>query len=174
MSDFSNGKLWKGLLLALINGIIFIAIPVWLKSLNLSYSGVTIIINEDFLNKWLYCGIPITIISFFTGFYEKGNISKVYATGLQVIIVIVSLFYIFGTDVDDIAIIHTGTTVISVGLAIAGMLVAISISKCLKFVIAYVDYIDYRKEFREKADEKDGKRKNKLLEKMDLIDEEQK
>lgn len=170
MREFTKGRMFKGLVIALINALIFIALPLALKFCDISFYGVSVTVDETFVNKWILCGIPITIISFFTGYYEKGNLARFYATLIQVIVVIASIFYIFNVQVDNIISIKYGDISVTIGLAIMGILVFIAIVKSLKIVTAYLDYVDYKEEYETKSKKKS--RKNKLLDKLKLIDEE--
>lgn len=151
MSDFSlnEGNIGKGIAASILAAVKYLILPILIlmsASSMLTQAGGEEIAGqlrfEEIVNVVLVLGIPITILSFFRGFYPKGSISR-FAFG--VIVTALVCIWIWMVTMGGNLVLEFEQFGFS--LNFTGLVLLFILAAALKGVFYLAEMLSYRKEW---------------------------
>jgi hypothetical protein len=151
MSEFDTkyGSWGKGTIAAVLAGLKYLIVPllllIFISSLIVEAGGQQIVdqLGLNDLMIWIaVVGIPITIVSFFRGFYPKGSKSRLTFGAISVALVCIWIWMV--TRGGNIALEFDQ---FGLGLVVTGLILLFILAAALKAVLHLAEYLSYRKEW---------------------------
>ena len=115
---------WRGAY-GVVKGLIgYVLIPLVLMTYVFPMLPSDLVLDgiEDLLGRCMVGGIPLIAVAFLMGYYGKGHIGRVLAWVAFIVLKILWMLYVldFG-DLDGIFGMHSGDTLLTVDLAVSGI-----------------------------------------------------